>query len=193
MIDDRSFTHEIEKVLPNLRVFARNVARNPTMADDLVQETLIKAWQHRQSFAAGSNLKAWLFTILRNTAISHARRAVREVADSDGHLAATLAVAPNQHESVEVKDLAHALTKLPREQREAILLVAAEGFSYEEAALMCGCAVGTVKSRVSRARVTLADLIAPANDQQMQTSTSSTLPNNRRMQSPPQAARATTL
>lgn len=154
---------DLTALLPNLRAFANSLTRNKDLADDLVQETLVKAWQHRDQFAAGSNLKAWLFTILRNTRMSHLRKRKFEVEDEDGEMAARLSVAPPQGPHMDMVDFMKALSGLPSDQREALLLVGAEGFSYEDAALMCGCAVGTMKSRVNRARVRLANNLGMAN------------------------------
>lgn len=144
---------------PNLRAFARSLSGNPHEADDLVQETLIKAWTNRHRFAEGSNLKAWLFTILRNTHVSLRRKRKNEVADAEGALAEQLSVRPHQLGHMDLIDFSKAFAMLPDEQREALILVGAEGFAYEEAALMCGCAVGTIKSRVNRARSKLAELM----------------------------------
>jgi RNA polymerase sigma-70 factor (ECF subfamily) len=144
---------------PNLRAFARSLSGNAHEADDLVQETLIKAWTNRHTFAAGSNLKAWLFTILRNTHISHRRKLKNEVLDHDGTAAEHVSVRPAQIGHMDMLDFAQAFEKLSPEHKEALILVGAEGFAYEDAALMCGCAVGTMKSRVNRARARLADLM----------------------------------
>ena len=132
---------------------------NPERADDLVQETLLKAWSHIDSFQVGTNLRAWLFTILRNLFHSEYRKRRREVEDADGKYAATLAVQPAQGAHLDFEDMQRALTRLPADQREALLLVGASGFSYEQAADICGCAVGTIKSRVNRARSKLAALL----------------------------------
>jgi len=126
-------------------------------ADDLVQETILRAWQNQDRFEPGSNLGAWLFTILRNLFYSHLRRMKREFADPDGSYAAQLRTAPDQEAGVIVKDMWRALGELPPDQREALLLVGAEGMSYDEAARICGVAVGTIKSRVNRARRRLAE------------------------------------
>ena len=145
--------------IPSLRAFAWSLSRNSSDADDLVQETLIKAWTHRDRFEPGTNLKAWLFTILRNTFYTAAVKRRREVADEDGRLAATLTQAPTQDWSMAVHNLREALAKLPDEHREALVLVGAAGLSYEEAAEICGCALGTIKSRVNRARSRLLKLM----------------------------------
>ena len=145
--------------VPVLRAFAVSLCGDPTRADDLVQETLVKAWAHQSSFEEGTNLRAWLFTILRNTYFSDCRKRRREVEDGDGSLTAELAVHPAQQGVVDMMDVRTALTRLPDDQREAIILIGAVGCSYEEAAKICGCAVGTIKSRVNRARSRLcADL-----------------------------------
>jgi RNA polymerase sigma-70 factor (ECF subfamily) len=144
---------------PNLRAFARSLAGNTHEADDLVQETLIKAWTKRHTFAAGSNMKAWLFTILRNTHISQRRKLKNEVFDADGTAAEALSERPSQIGHMDMLDFSHAFAQLSPEHKEALILVGAEGFAYEDAALMCGCAVGTMKSRVNRARTRLAELM----------------------------------
>jgi RNA polymerase sigma-70 factor (ECF subfamily) len=138
--------------VPRLRAFARSVARNPDRADDLVQETLAKAWAHRGKFKEGTNLGAWLFTILRNTYYGELRSRRREVSDSDGHHAAQIACPPAQLHHLELQNVAHAFDTLTASQREALFLVGVSGLTYDEAAKIGGCAVGTIKSRVSRAR-----------------------------------------
>ena len=146
--------------IPNLRAFAVSLCGNPDRADDLVQETLVKAWSNLSSFAEGTNLAAWLFTILRNIYYSEDRNRRREVADSDGAIAARLATAPAQSGHMDFLDFSGALQKLPADQREALILIGASGLSYEEAAGVCNCAVGTMKSRVNRARNRLVELLA---------------------------------
>ena len=143
--------------IPSLRAFAMALTNDLSRADDLVQETILRAWQNQDRFEPGSNLGAWLFTILRNLFYSHLRRMKREVADPDGSYAAQLRTAPDQEAGVVVKDMWRALGELPPDQREALLLVGAEGMSYDEAARICGVAVGTIKSRVNRARRRLAE------------------------------------
>jgi RNA polymerase sigma-70 factor (ECF subfamily) len=145
--------------IPNLRAFAVSLCGNPDRADDLVQETLVKAWSHLGSFAEGTNLAAWLFTILRNIYYSEYRKRRREVSDSDGVMAARLATAPAQAGHMDFLDFRDALQKLPPDQREALILIGASGLSYEEAAGVCNCAVGTMKSRVNRARNRLIELL----------------------------------
>jgi RNA polymerase sigma-70 factor (ECF subfamily) len=143
---------DVIALIPALRAFAWSLSHNSADADDLVQDTLIKAWTHRDSFELGTNLRAWLFTILRNTYYTAVVRRRREVADEDGRLAATLSTPATQDWSLAVGSLRAALQKLPHEHREALILVGAAGLTYEEAAEICGCALGTIKSRVNRAR-----------------------------------------
>jgi RNA polymerase sigma-70 factor (ECF subfamily) len=150
------FTRELLTTIPSLRAFARSLGATSDRADDLVQETLIKAWANQQSFVQGTNLKTWLFTILRNTAYSEYRKRWREVEDADGSYAAGLVTEPAQIAHLNMADFKLALNAVPQEQREALVLIGASGFSYDEAAKICGCAVGTIKSRVNRARQRLA-------------------------------------
>lgn len=164
---DRDQLHDqIVEVIPNLRAFARSLVSNPSQADDLVQGALTRALSNLDKFEAGTNLRAWMFTILRNLYYSELRKRRREVEDSDGGYAAMLASQPNQIAALELKDFRRALAQLPAEQREALVLIGASGFSYEDAARICGCAIGTMKSRVNRGRNRLADLlqIDPAKD-----------------------------
>jgi len=157
---ESSLRDDLVAAIPNMRAFAISLCGNRDRADDLVQEALVKAWNNLDSFEVGTNLKAWLFTILRNAYFSELRKTKREVADSDGALAARVAVHAEQHAHLDLTDLNRALGELPADQREALILVGAEGFSYEDAAHIAGCAVGTVKSRVNRARTKLAELMS---------------------------------
>lgn len=141
----------------HLRAFARSLSGNAATADDLVQETVAKAWANLEKFKPGTNLRAWLFTILRNTFLSLKRK--REFEDVDGVHAAQLVQPPEQHGALDLADFRRACAELPLDQREALILVGAAGFTYDEAATICGCAPGTVKSRVSRARKRVADLL----------------------------------
>jgi RNA polymerase sigma-70 factor, ECF subfamily len=143
----------------SLRAFAVSLCGDKERADDLVQEALFKAWNHLESFKEGTNLKAWLFTILRNTYFSERRKRRREVEDADGAYAARLSTHAEQHGHMDMQDFRSALSELPDDQREALVLVGAAGFSYEEAAEISGCAVGTIKSRVNRARNRLATML----------------------------------
>ena len=145
--------------IPGLRAFGLSLTARGDRADDLVQETLMKAWKHHESFEPGSNLKAWLYTILRNEFYSQLRKRRREVEDADGIYSSRVAVHGEQDGHLDMADLRVALAKLPADQREAIILVGASGFSYEEAAEICNTAVGTIKSRVNRARRKLAELL----------------------------------
>ena len=150
---------ELVTHLPAMRAFALSLTRNASAADDLVQDTVVKAWSHFDRFLPGTNLRAWLFTILRNTFYSTRRRTVREVSDSDGALVGALAEKPEHDGRLQYADFVRAFQQLPDEQREALTLVGALGHSYEEAAEMTGVAVGTVKSRANRARARLAHLL----------------------------------
>ncbi|MBB4198925.1 RNA polymerase subunit sigma [Rhodoblastus sphagnicola] len=142
-----------------LRFFALSLTNMPDRADDLVQETLIKAWAASNRFQEGTSIRAWLFTIMRNTFYSDYRKARREVQDTDGEEAAKLMSYPEQGGCLDLQDLKIALAQLSEDHREAILLVGASGVSYEEAAAICDCAVGTIKSRVNRARQKLMELM----------------------------------
>jgi RNA polymerase sigma-70 factor (ECF subfamily) len=146
--------------VPSLRAFAISLSGSVDRADDLVQDTLLRALANIHRFEPGTNLNAWLFTILRNLFHSEYRKRKREVEDADGSYAARLATAPEQNARLDFDDLRLALAKLSPDQREAVLLIGAEGFSYEEAAQICGTAVGTIKSRVNRARRRLAELLS---------------------------------
>ncbi|MFC4172998.1 sigma-70 family RNA polymerase sigma factor [Microvirga sp. GCM10011540] len=152
-------TEELLAAIPHLRAFATSLCGNRDRADDLVQDTLARAWAKMDRFEAGTNLNAWLFTILRNLFFSEHRKKVREVEDADGSHASRLFTLPEQTARLEMQDFRRALMKLPSDQREALLLVGAEGYAYEEVAEICGCAVGTIKSRVNRARTRLAALL----------------------------------
>jgi RNA polymerase sigma-70 factor (ECF subfamily) len=150
---------ELVEHLPAMRAFALSLTRDSAAADDLVQDTIVKAWTSLDKFEPGSNMRAWLFTILRNTFYSGRRRARREVSDTDGTFAAQLAGKPDHDGRLAMRDFAAAFEQLPDEQREALMLVGASGFSYEEAAETCGVAVGTVKSRANRGRKRLVELL----------------------------------
>ncbi|MDF1872498.1 RNA polymerase sigma factor [Vannielia sp.] len=150
---------EIVEHLPAMRAFAMSLARNSAQADDLVQDSVVKAWSNFDKFKEGTNLRAWLFTILRNTFYSARRKAGREVADVDGVFADGLATKPDHDGRLALADFQRAFATLPDEQRETLWLVGALGMSYEEAADTCECAVGTVKSRANRARARLAEML----------------------------------
>jgi RNA polymerase sigma-70 factor (ECF subfamily) len=146
--------------IPRLRALAIGLCGRTDEADDLVQQALMHAWAHLSSFQPGTNMAAWLYTILRNEFYTTLRKRRREVPDPDGALAATLVTQPAQESRINFQEVRAALGKLAPAQREAILLVGASGMSYEEAAGLCGCAVGTMKSRVYRARVHLTELLS---------------------------------
>ena len=151
--------------VPSLRAFAISLSGSVDRADDLVQDTLMRALANIHRFEPGTNLNAWLFTILRNLFHSEYRKRKREVEDADGSYAARLATAPEQNARLDFDDMRLALAKLSPDQREAVLLIGAEGFSYEEAAQICGTAVGTIKSRVNRARRRLSELMSLEMDE----------------------------
>lgn len=157
---DPALRDEILASVPSLRAFAMSLAGNADRADDLVQDTLVRAVANIHRFEAGTNLNAWLFTILRNLFHSECRKIRRELEDADGSYAARLSAPPEQGAHLDFEDLRKALAHIPLDQREALLLVGAEGLSYEEAAQVCGVAVGTIKSRVNRARSRLAQMLA---------------------------------
>jgi RNA polymerase sigma-70 factor (ECF subfamily) len=146
--------------VPSLRAFAISLCGNVDRADDLVQEALLRAWANLDSFEPGTNMSAWLFTILRNLFRSEYRKRRREVEDADGSYAESLTSLPDQSSHLELDEFRRALNQLPADQRESLILVGASGFSYEEAAQICGCAVGTIKSRVNRARSRLAEILS---------------------------------
>jgi RNA polymerase sigma-70 factor (ECF subfamily) len=157
---------DLIRAIPSLRAFALSLCGNAERADDLVQETLMKAWANLPSFVEGTNLPAWLFTILRNAFYSEFRKRRREVEDADGQMAGKLASMPAQNGHMDLQDFRAALMKLPPNQREVLILIGGSGMSYEEVAAICNCAVGTVKSRVNRARNRLAELLAVASPQE---------------------------
>lgn len=153
------FKRELEAVIPHLRAFARGLCGRPDMADDLVQEALLKAWAAQERFEPGTSMRAWTFVILRNAYLTDMRRN-RFRGEYDESVAERILTAPaSQEEPIHLSDLHRALLTLPPERREALLLVGAGGFSYEEAANICGCAIGTIKSRVGRARVALTSMM----------------------------------
>lgn len=145
--------------IPALRAFAFSLTYDIDRSDDLVQDTLVRAWINAASFRRGTNLTAWLFTILRNLFYSEQRKRKREVEDADGVHAGRLTALPEQEVRMEMAQFQSALNRLPAAQREALVLVGAQSFTYEEAAAICGVAVGTIKSRVSRARLRLIEVL----------------------------------
>ena len=158
-VDDGEFKSQMVALIPSLRAFARSLCGNPDMADDLAQEAMARAWKARGSFTMGTNFRAWMFMILRNIFYTTIRKNSR-MTSWDPEIAERVLVEPaTQHVGIELNDVQKALDKLPPVQREMLMLVAAEGVSYEEAAMIAGCAIGTVKSRVARARAALVLLL----------------------------------
>lgn len=157
---------EIVRHLPQLRAFAISLTRSSTSADDLVQDTIVKAWKGFHTYQPGTNLQAWLFTILRNTFYSDLRKARREQASSDGQIAEAQTTTDYGDNQIALIDFERALGMLPAEQREALVLVGASGLSYDDAAATCGVAIGTIKSRINRGRARLAEILdhGPSSD-----------------------------
>jgi len=153
------FQREMIALIPYLRAFAGALCRSRDLADDLAQETLVKAWRAKDRFEPGTNLKAWLFTILRNELYSRRRRDWRQSHWDEGAAERIAAPPDAQVWTLELCDTAQALHNLPTDQREALVLVGAAGFSYQEAADICGTPLGTIKSRVARARIALLELV----------------------------------
>ncbi len=149
---DGAFRSDLLAAIPGLRAFAMSLCGDGATSDDLVQETLLRAWANGRLFRPGTNMAAWLCTILRNQFYTAMRRRMREVEDADGEYARQVSDPAAQEGVATLKGLCVTLASLPGAQREALLLVGAEGYTYEEAAERLGCRVGTVKSRVSRAR-----------------------------------------
>lgn len=157
-LDANAFKLELAALIPHLRAFARSLSGDATLADDLAQEAMLKAWKSRESFKPGTNMKAWAFTILRNHFYSEKRRSWRRQPLDPEVAEATLVANDDPSAQIELLALRNAINKLPDDQREALILVGAGGMSYEEAGKVCGCATGTIKSRVSRARKALVEL-----------------------------------
>jgi len=157
---DGAVRDQMLAAIPSLRAFAISLTSNTDRADDLVQDTILRAWANIDRFQPGTNLNAWLFTILRNLFHSEYRKRKREVEDADGSYAGKLRTHPDQQAHLDFEDFRTALARVPAEQREALLLVGAQGMSYDDAAAIWGVAVGTIKSRVNRARTRLAELLS---------------------------------
>ncbi len=155
---DDGFRDDLVALIPKLRAYATLLTGRPAEADDLVQDALVRAWRFQNHFEPGSNLRAWVFRILRNEFYDYLQRSRRTVQDVDGKLAARLQSAPDQDWRVGHRELLEGLKALTPDTREALLMVTVSGFTYPEAAALCGCAVGTLKSRVNRARQRLAEL-----------------------------------
>jgi RNA polymerase sigma-70 factor, ECF subfamily len=166
MVED-SLRDEILAAIPSLRAFAISLTGHSDRADDLVQDTIVRAWTNIDRFERGTNLNAWLFTILRNLFHSDYRKRQREIEDADGSYAERLKTRPDQQSHLDFEDFRAALATIPLDQREALLLVGAQGLSFEEAAEVCQVAVGTVKSRVNRARTRLAVLLDLTNEAEL--------------------------
>ena len=158
-VRDEAFRRELVGLIPHLRAFARTLCGDPTAADDLAQDAMLKAWDARASFEMGTNMKAWTFMILRNQFYSEKRRSWRQTQLDQEAAERTLGAVDDPEAPVALDELRQGLAMLPIEQREALVLVGAGGFAYEEAAAICECAVGTVKSRVSRARRALQGIL----------------------------------
>lgn len=169
--------------IPALRAWAHSLCHNRDLADDLIQETLTKAWANRQAFVLGTSMRAWLYTILRNTYYNLLRQKKREVPDVDGKHAETMIAHPAQQARLELQEVAQALHKLPLKQREVLVLIGASGLSYEEAAMICGCSIGTIKSRLSRARQAMTNML-DGTDVTRRTTHSENIGGSRAMASP---------
>lgn len=162
-LPDGQFKTQLAATIGPLRIYARSISGSADMADDLVQETLLKAWAARARFQAGTNMRAWTYVILRNHYFSQVRRA-RFTGDWDEYSADLMLAEPaNQEAHIALSDVQRGLLQLPEAQREALILVGAGGISYEEVAEICGCAVGTIKSRVARGRAALAEMLTNGN------------------------------
>ena len=158
--NDGAFQAALIQLMPQMRAFARSLTGDATAADDLAQDAVLKAWNGRASFQVGTNLKAWTFMILRNQFYSDKRRSWRSQPLDQEVAERTLMASDNPMATLELADVRRAMMKLSDDQREALILIGAAGLSYEEASEICGCAVGTVKSRVSRARDALQAILA---------------------------------
>ncbi|MEL6475162.1 MAG: sigma-70 family RNA polymerase sigma factor [Pseudomonadota bacterium] len=158
-LDNKAFKAELASLIPHLRAFARSLCGDATLADDLAQDAMLKAWKARASYEPGTNMKAWAFTILRNLFYSEKRRSWRRQPLDPEVAEATLVANDNPAGTMELLALRNAIYKLPDDQREALILVGAGGLAYEDVAEICGCAVGTIKSRVSRARKAVTEIL----------------------------------
>ena len=158
-LSDSEFKTLLADVIPHLRAYGRSLSGNPDLADDLTQDTMVKAWASRDRFERGTSIKAWTFVILRNTFLSQMRRNKFHGEYDEGVVERTRSTPASQEDSGEMADLQRALMELPQDQREALILVGAGGMSYEEAASICDCALGTMKSRVSRGRAALQTIL----------------------------------
>ena len=160
LLADQQFRDQLVALIPALRSFARGLCGRRDVADDLAQETMLRGWQARASFRPGTNFRAWMFTILRNQFYSMIRKDKRMTGWDPEAAERLLVEAPSQQDTIHVADVAKALQMLPPEQREVLMLIGANGATYEEAAAVAGVAIGTIKSRLARGRKALALLIA---------------------------------
>lgn len=158
-LSDLEFKKQLTELIPHLRAFARSLCNNAALADDLAQDAMLKAWKSRASYQPGTNMKAWSFTILRNTFYSEKRRSWRRQSLDPEVAEATLVAGDNNTDGLELLALRNAMNLLPPDQRECLIMVGAGGLAYEEVAQICDCAVGTIKSRVSRARKALLEIL----------------------------------
>ena len=166
-LDDRAFKDELVAIIPSLRAFARSLCGDRDLADDMAQDTLTKAWSARTSYQPDTNFRAWMFRILRNNYYSVYKRNSRMVAWDPEIAERLLVAAPEQEHQIHVNDVAAALQRLPAEQREVLIMVGASGVSYEDAAAIMGCAIGTIKSRVARGRAALSLMINGPSDEKI--------------------------
>jgi RNA polymerase sigma-70 factor (ECF subfamily) len=164
---DPALQNAMLAAVPDMRAFALSLCHRRDRVDDLVQEALLRAIGNIQSFTPGTNMTAWLFTILRNNFINECRKNRHEVSDVEGYFVGTMTSQPEQDMRLQLDDFRDALAQLPDDQREAVVLVGAAGLSHEEAAKICRCAVGTIKSRVYRGRMRLAELMSVAGSQDL--------------------------
>ena len=156
---DKVFRDDLLAIIPQLRSFARGLCGNRDLADDLAQDAMTRAWAARSSYQPGTNFRAWMFMILRNQFYTTIRKNSRMVSWDPEIAERLLVVDASQHDRINVEDVSKALQKLSVEQREVLMLIGANGMSYEEAAEVMGCAIGTIKSRLARGRVALSALI----------------------------------
>lgn len=156
---EEDFRDEIVSLIPSLRAFARGLCRDRELADDLVQDAMMRAWASRHTYKPGTNCRAWMFTILRNRFYSIARKKGIKTVFEPEAAERILTQEPTQEDTIHLNDVNEAMAKLPEHQREVLLLIVGAGLSYEEAADVAGCNIGTVKSRLNRGRAAIKELI----------------------------------